>query len=434
MFQASTSADPASAPNPGTAPALQQQLALYSQPSQELFTPNRTAQPAAAAAAAAVLPLSQPASEQAASQWHPRAASVPVPPAPLPAPLLQPFPMLPARNNHHHPPPPPAPPSQPPYVDGLNEQQRDAVLAPLDEPLELVAGAGSGKTAVLTRRIQHMLASGVAARNILAVTFTTAAADEMRSRLEKAVGKAASRAVSFSTFHSLSLAICRSHAELAGRQRDFAVRTPRQQIKVVRQALSELRLAQAAEAAASKKPASAAASSSSSSSSSAAAVRGGAQGHADGNAASAAGSSSSSSSSHQAQDPARLLSALMRLKAQGVSPEAVVHMDAAAPGISGPAPGTSGHAPGTSGPAPPVPPVLAYVYRRYAELMQEANAFDMLDFLLVATRALSSASEGSAKARQVLHDRYTHVLVVSAARTSPLLSHRLLSSPAHLQP
>jgi superfamily I DNA/RNA helicase len=348
--------------------------------------------------------------------------------------------MLPARNNHHHPPPPPAPPSQPPYVDGLNEQQRDAVLAPLDEPLELVAGAGSGKTAVLTRRIQHMLASGVAARNILAVTFTTAAADEMRSRLEKAVGKAASRAVSFSTFHSLSLAICRSHAELAGRQRDFAVRTPRQQIKVVRQALSELRLAQAAEAAASKKPASAAASSSSSSSS-AAAVRGGAQGHADGNAASAAGSSSSSSSSHQAQDPARLLSSLMRLKAQGVSPEAVAHMDAAAPGTSGPAPGTFGHAPGTfghasgtSGPAPPVPPVLAYVYRRYAELMQEANAFDMLDFLLVATRALSSASEGSAKARQALHDRYTHVLVVSAARTLPLLSPPLLSSPAHLQP
>jgi DNA helicase II / ATP-dependent DNA helicase PcrA len=73
------------------------------------------------------------------------------------------------------------------YLSGLNEKQREAVLH-LDGPLMIVAGAGSGKTKVLTTRVAHLMANGVDAFNILALTFTNKAAKEMKERVEHILG------------------------------------------------------------------------------------------------------------------------------------------------------------------------------------------------------------------------------------------------------
>ena len=100
-------------------------------------------------------------------------------------------------------------------LDGLNPPQRAAVEH-RDGPLLVVAGAGSGKTRVLTRRIAHLLATGDAAPwQILAITFTNKAADEMRRRVVELVGPRAER-MWVSTFHSACLRILRSHAVRLG--------------------------------------------------------------------------------------------------------------------------------------------------------------------------------------------------------------------------
>lgn len=120
----------------------------------------------------------------------------------------------------------------PPYTRNLNEPQRQAVLAPLRGALCVLAGAGSGKTSVMIARVQHILALGVPASRVLAVTFTRAAADEMGARLVRDIGPAA-KPVTLSTFHALCLTICRRHADAAGYRLDFVVRTTKQQLKLV---------------------------------------------------------------------------------------------------------------------------------------------------------------------------------------------------------
>jgi len=107
-------------------------------------------------------------------------------------------------------------------LEGLNDAQRAAVEH-RGGPLLVVAGAGSGKTRVLTRRIAHLLATDDAAPwQILAITFTNKAADEMRKRVVDLVGKRAER-MWVSTFHSACLRILRSHAHRLGYQGAFTV-------------------------------------------------------------------------------------------------------------------------------------------------------------------------------------------------------------------
>ncbi len=78
------------------------------------------------------------------------------------------------------------------YLQGLNDRQREAVLH-IDGPIMIVAGAGSGKTKVLTTRIIHLMAHGVDAFNILALTFTNKAAKEMKERVERILGNGEAR-------------------------------------------------------------------------------------------------------------------------------------------------------------------------------------------------------------------------------------------------
>jgi len=117
--------------------------------------------------------------------------------------------------------PPPAGPTE--LLDGLNPQQRRAVLHD-GAPLLIVAGAGSGKTAVLTRRIAHLLAArDVGSGQVLAITFTNKAAAEMRERVAQLVGPRA-RIMWVSTFHSTCVRILRNQASLlAGRNSNFSI-------------------------------------------------------------------------------------------------------------------------------------------------------------------------------------------------------------------
>src|SRR5215475_7409978 len=99
------------------------------------------------------------------------------------------------------------------YISELNDQQREAVLHK-DGPIMIVAGAGSGKTKVLTTRIAHLLAQGVSAFNILALTFTNKAAKEMKERVEKILGNTDARNLYIGTFHSVFARILRGEAHL----------------------------------------------------------------------------------------------------------------------------------------------------------------------------------------------------------------------------
>src|SRR5579862_3762561 len=108
------------------------------------------------------------------------------------------------------------------YLEGLNEQQREAVEH-IDGPLMIVAGAGSGKTKVLTTRIAHLMQNGVDAFNILALTFTNKAAAEMKERVEHILGSNEARNLYIGTFHSVFARILRAEAPKLGYPNNFTI-------------------------------------------------------------------------------------------------------------------------------------------------------------------------------------------------------------------
>ena len=127
------------------------------------------------------------------------------------------------------------------YLAGLNEQQREAVLH-RDGPIMIVAGAGSGKTKVLTTRIAHLLATGVDPFNILALTFTNKAAAEMKERVEHILGNNEARNIYIGTFHSVFARILRAEADKLGYPRNFTIYDTDDAKSVVKTVVNELNL------------------------------------------------------------------------------------------------------------------------------------------------------------------------------------------------
>ncbi len=108
------------------------------------------------------------------------------------------------------------------YLEGLNEQQKEAVTH-MNGPLMIIAGAGSGKTKVLTSRIAHLMNSGVDSFNILALTFTNKAAKEMKERVEKTLGNTEARNLYIGTFHSVFARLLRAEASKLGYPQSFTI-------------------------------------------------------------------------------------------------------------------------------------------------------------------------------------------------------------------
>src|SRR5215212_2549320 len=127
------------------------------------------------------------------------------------------------------------------YLQGLNEPQREAVLH-RDGPMLIVAGAGSGKTKVLTTRIAHLMANGVDAFNILALTFTNKAAAEMKDRVEHILGNREARNLYIGTFHSVFARILRAEAHRIGYPNAFTIYDTDDAKSVVKAVTNELNL------------------------------------------------------------------------------------------------------------------------------------------------------------------------------------------------
>src|SRR6516162_2647740 len=123
------------------------------------------------------------------------------------------------------------------YLAGLNDAQRRAVEA-VDGPVLVLAGAGTGKTRVLTTRLAYILGTGRAfPAELLAVTFTNKAAREMRERLEAMIGRAA-EGVWLGTFHAIASRILRRHAELVGLKSSFTILDTDDQLRLLKQILA----------------------------------------------------------------------------------------------------------------------------------------------------------------------------------------------------
>lgn len=126
------------------------------------------------------------------------------------------------------------------FLADLNDPQRDAVLHGAG-PLLILAGAGSGKTRVITYRIAHLLAHGVHPRQILAVTFTNKAAGEMKSRVRELTGAAAD-SVWVSTFHSFAARFLRFEYQAAGLPQDFSIYDDDDSKGVIKRLIAEMNL------------------------------------------------------------------------------------------------------------------------------------------------------------------------------------------------
>lgn len=130
-------------------------------------------------------------------------------------------------------------------LDGLNDRQREAVTAGSQQPLLVLAGAGSGKTRVLTHRIAWICqVEGISPFSIMAVTFTNKAASEMRQRVEKLLGVSA-RAMWVGTFHGLAHRMLRAHWQEAGLPQGFQILDSDDQLRIVKRVLRNLNLDEA---------------------------------------------------------------------------------------------------------------------------------------------------------------------------------------------
>lgn len=126
-------------------------------------------------------------------------------------------------------------PHDPSYIQGLNGPQRQAVLT-TEGPVLMLAGAGTGKTAALTARLAHIIATRRAwPSQILAVTFTNKAAREMRERMGRMIGDAVEGMPWLGTFHSVAAKMLRRHAELVGLQSNFTILDTDDQLRLLKQ-------------------------------------------------------------------------------------------------------------------------------------------------------------------------------------------------------
>src|SRR5678816_1383066 len=127
---------------------------------------------------------------------------------------------------------------EPAYLKGLNPPQREAVLS-TEGPVLVLAGAGTGKTAALTARLAHLIATRRAwPSQILAVTFTNKAAREMKERVSAISGGAIEGMPWLGTFHSIGARMLRSHAELVGLQANFTILDTDDQLRVLKQLIA----------------------------------------------------------------------------------------------------------------------------------------------------------------------------------------------------
>ncbi|MCK5041913.1 MAG: UvrD-helicase domain-containing protein, partial [Sphingomonadales bacterium] len=125
-----------------------------------------------------------------------------------------------------------------PYLTGLNPEQKQAVES-LDGPLLVLAGAGTGKTRVLTTRLTHLLTTGKAAPGeVLALTFTNKAAQEMQERVSRMIGRPTGH-MAVGTFHSIAARLLRPHATLVGLSADFTILDSDDQIRLLKHILKE---------------------------------------------------------------------------------------------------------------------------------------------------------------------------------------------------
>ncbi len=127
------------------------------------------------------------------------------------------------------------------YLDELNEAQKEAVLQ-RDGPMIIIAGAGSGKTRVLTYRIAHLMKNGVDPFNILSLTFTNKAAREMKSRIAGVVGPSEAKNLWMGTFHSVFARILRSEAEKLGYPSNFTIYDTQDSVRLISSIIKELQL------------------------------------------------------------------------------------------------------------------------------------------------------------------------------------------------
>lgn len=127
------------------------------------------------------------------------------------------------------------------YLKGLNEAQYEAVTT-LEGPLMVLAGAGSGKTRVLTMRIAHLITNLVDPFNILALTFTNKAAKEMKERIAKVVGESEAKSLWMGTFHSVFARILRAEAHYLGFPSNFTIYDAQDSLNVIKKVLKELNI------------------------------------------------------------------------------------------------------------------------------------------------------------------------------------------------